>query len=77
MGFDFTQAWQEEGAEAPQLSAEELEILKGLASGTTLAGHRGRRGNPTEDVEELLDKLGVESETEAIAYAIKAGVTWQ
>ena len=77
VGFDFTQTWQDEEAETVGLSEEELDLLRGLASGTALAGRTGIRSKPTEDVEKLLEKLGVESETEAIEYAIKAGVTWQ
>jgi class 3 adenylate cyclase/tetratricopeptide (TPR) repeat protein len=77
VGFDPTQAWQAEEGKEIQLSDGELDLLKGLASGTVLAGRTGVRSGSTQDVGDLLRKLGVESETEAIEYAIKAGVTWQ
>ena len=52
------------------LGEDELGLLRELASGTV--GQGGGDG-----IEELLSKLGVASETEAIEYAIKSGVTWQ
>lgn len=77
VGFDLSQAWQSEGAGEVQLSDEELDVLRAMASGSVLAGGGSIRTARTPDVERLLEKLGVESETEAIEYAIKAGVTWQ
>ena len=53
------------------LADQEVALLRAITSGSV--DHRA-----TEDeVSALLTKLGVASETEAIEYAIKAGVTWQ
>jgi DNA-binding CsgD family transcriptional regulator len=65
----------EEGLEATDgvadLSEQEFRLLRGIASGSN------ENGITEEDVSNLLAKLGVKSETEAIEYAIKAGITWQ
>jgi hypothetical protein len=68
VGFDpnAAQAPTEEGLE---LTEADLALLRDMASGTAAS----RPG----DVDDLLGKLGVESEHEAIQYAIKAGVSWQ
>jgi predicted ATPase/class 3 adenylate cyclase len=50
------------------LSEDDLNLLRELASGSAA----DRSG-----VDDLLAKLGVESENEAIQYAIKTGVTWR
>lgn len=55
---------------ASDLADHELELLREIASGS-------REHEAEQDISDLLAKLGVESETEAIEYAIKAGVTWQ
>ncbi|HLF61448.1 MAG TPA: AAA family ATPase [Acidimicrobiia bacterium] len=68
VGFDPSQAWQPDEIEGIDLNDKELELLGDLASG-------GQTGS--DDVSQLLAKLGVASEAEAIGYAIKAGVTWQ
>ncbi|HJQ77567.1 MAG TPA: AAA family ATPase, partial [Acidimicrobiia bacterium] len=56
-----------------EFTDEDLELLRAVTSGT--AGPKTGEGiNPVED---LLTKLGVATENEAIEYAIRAGVTWQ
>jgi tetratricopeptide (TPR) repeat protein len=66
VGFEPSEAWQPVGGE---LSDDDLGLLRDLAS--------GERAGGSDQVGQLLAKLGVASETEAIEYAIKAGVTWQ
>jgi hypothetical protein len=51
------------------LTEADLALLRELASGSAAAR--------SPAVDELLARLGVASENEAIHYAIKAGVTWQ
>lgn len=70
VGFELSESF--EGFEEPvDLADRELEVLRDLTSGSN-------DGSSTEDeISKLLEKLGVESQTEAIEYAIKAGVTWQ
>ncbi len=54
-----------------ELSDEEMRTLRSITSGVD---------DPlvaTSEVDDLLTMLGVGSETEAIQYAIKAGITWQ
>ncbi len=63
-----------ESEERVELGDAELALLRDLASGSMTAN---QVGGGSDDVEELLAKLGVASETEAIEYAIKTGVTWQ
>lgn len=59
------------GAGAIELADREMAVLRELTSGNS-------DGNATKDeISELLSTLGVGTETEAIEYAIKAGVTWQ
>jgi hypothetical protein len=66
VGFEYSRAIEPEGA--VELGDAELGLLRDLASGSVTANR---------DVEELLAKLGVASESAAIEYAIKTGVTWQ
>jgi hypothetical protein len=66
VGFDPSGAWDGDPG-AVDLTGDELALLRDLASGT-------RTGS--DDVGGLLAKLGVDTETEAIEAAIKAGVTW-
>jgi hypothetical protein len=73
VGFEYSRAIEPE--ENVELGEAELGLLRDLASGTVTANRLGGPGSA--DVEELLAKLGVASESEAIEYAIKAGVTWQ
>lgn len=79
VGFDPSQAWQLDEIEGVELSDKELGLLGDLASGSVTARQAsgGQAGAGSDDVGQLLAKLGVASETEAIEYAIKAGVTWQ
>jgi hypothetical protein len=60
-----------EAQEPADLDDHELALLREITSGTYETDH-----DKTE-VDELLAKLGVASETEAIEYAIKAGVRWR
>ena len=70
VGFDLEAAWTGAGLEAIDLSDSEMGLLREITSGSVEdAGGDAIAG--------LLSKLGVDSETEAIEYAIKAGVTWQ
>jgi tetratricopeptide (TPR) repeat protein len=67
VGFEPSQG--EPGTEGGlELNDEEQALLRDLASGARSGSDR---------MEGLLAKLGVSSETEAIEYAIKAGVTWR
>ena len=70
VGFDPAQSWVSDEIEGVELTDEELGLLGNLASG-------GQPSAGPEEVSRLLAKLGVGSQTEAIEYAIKAGVTWQ
>jgi tetratricopeptide (TPR) repeat protein len=74
VGFEPSQGGQPE--DTVELGEDDLELLRELASGSTTDDRPGGPGGPG-DVEELLAKLGVASQSEAIEYAIKAGVTWQ
>ncbi len=70
VGFELSEAFEGFG-EPVELAARELEVLRDLTSGSN-------DGSATPDeISSLLQKLGVESETKAIEYAIKTGVTWQ
>ena len=73
VGFEPSGAAQPE--ERVELGEAELGLLRDLASGSVGADREG--GPVGSNVGELLEKLGVASETEAIEYAIKTGVTWQ
>ncbi len=59
------------GPEPADLDEHELALLREITSGTYETQH-----DQTE-VTDLLSKLGVDSETEAIEYAIKAGIRWR
>jgi hypothetical protein len=74
VGFEPSQGGQPE--DTVELGEDDLELLRELASGSTTDDRPRGPGGPG-DVEELLAKLGVASQSEAIEYAIKAGVTWQ
>jgi class 3 adenylate cyclase/tetratricopeptide (TPR) repeat protein len=72
VGFDPTQV--DEGvADGIEFTDEDLELLRAVTSGTV----EPSTVDGPSPVDELLAKLGVASESEAIQYAIKAGVTWQ
>ncbi len=79
VGFEAPETWQEGEMDTVDLSDDDLGLLRELASG--FAGARRSTGNGhganDEDTAALLTKLGVESVTEAMEFAIKAGVTWQ
>jgi tetratricopeptide (TPR) repeat protein len=68
VGFDLAASLAVDEAEGPTLTESDLEVLRELASGSEVVG---------PEVGSLLSKLGVETENEAIQYAIKAGVTWR
>jgi tetratricopeptide (TPR) repeat protein len=74
VGFDPSEESQPE--DSVELGQDELALLRDLASGA-VGGDRVGGPPGSSEVEELLAKLGVASETEAIEYAIKTGVTWQ
>jgi hypothetical protein len=59
-------------SDAIELNDYELGLLRDMASGSLA----DRDAGPAE-VDALLAKLGVASQTGALEYAIKAGVTWQ
>jgi predicted ATPase/class 3 adenylate cyclase len=68
VGFDPAESLAADEAEGPTLTEDDLDLLRELASGSEVGG---------PEVGTLLSKLGVETENEAIQYAIKAGVTWR
>lgn len=57
--------------ELAELDDKELALLREVTSGS----HETEKDE--KQVSELLAKLGVESETQAIEYAIKAGIQWR
>jgi hypothetical protein len=69
-GFEITDQMAGVGATV-DLADNEMELLREITSGSEDTG--ANEG----DIEALLSKLGVSTETEAIEYAIKAGITWQ
>jgi hypothetical protein len=69
VGFEISDFSAGDGA--IDLAGPEVELLRAITSGA--ADH----GATDDEISTLLSKLGVASETEAIEYAIKAGVTWQ
>lgn len=75
VGFDPASSLSAEVADGPALTEDELVLLRELASGSVAA--RTGNGQGSSQVDELLAKLGVETENEAIEYAIRAGVTWR
>jgi hypothetical protein len=75
VGFDPTSG--ESGEGTPELTEADLDLLRELASGV-VGARAGKSGQGDSDrVVSLLTKLGVETENEAIQYAIRSGVTWQ
>ncbi|HWL49197.1 MAG TPA: hypothetical protein VNT92_04915, partial [Acidimicrobiia bacterium] len=68
VGFDPAESLATDEEGAPELTEADLALLREMASGSSDRG---------PDVDELLARLGVATENEAIQYAIKAGVTWQ
>jgi predicted ATPase/class 3 adenylate cyclase len=68
VGFDPAESLATDEEGGPQLTAEDLALLRELASGSS---------DRSPEVDDLLARLGVATENEAIEYAIKAGVTWQ
>ncbi|MGA7227021.1 MAG: hypothetical protein WBZ45_02280, partial [Acidimicrobiia bacterium] len=77
VGFESSQASDADQGRGVDLSETELGILRDLASGPTGSDKLPAEVAVKEDLEHLFEKLGVASQTEAIEYAIKAGVTWQ
>jgi len=77
VGFERSELEAEEPA--VELSDSDLEVLRDLASGTVTARRSTDDGatDANEEVDRLFAKLGVGSETEAIEFAIKSGVTWR
>jgi len=73
VGFDPSDSMLPDEVDGAALTETELQLLRDLASGSVGSG------DPADwnQVGDLLTKLGVESENEAIQYAIKSGVTWQ
>jgi tetratricopeptide (TPR) repeat protein len=69
-GFEITDQMAGVG-ETVDLADNEMELLREITSGSE--DTEASEG----DIEALLSKLGVSTETEAIEYAIKAGITWQ
>ncbi len=72
VGFDPAQV-DAAPSEGIEFTEEDLELLRAVTSGTAPA----RGGDGPSPVDDLLAKLGVANEHEAIEYAIKAGVAWQ
>jgi class 3 adenylate cyclase/tetratricopeptide (TPR) repeat protein len=72
VGFDPTQLG-DAPADGVEFTDEDLELLRAMTSGT--AG--SKEGEGQSPVDEFLARLGVASQSEAIQYAIKAGVAWQ
>jgi class 3 adenylate cyclase/tetratricopeptide (TPR) repeat protein len=70
VGFDLSAGFGGEHDTAG-LEDADLELLRHITSGS------GDGPVGEEAIASLLAKLGVASETEAIEYAIKAGITWQ
>ncbi len=68
VGFDPAESLATDEEGGPQLTEEDLALLRELASGSS---------DRSPEVDDLLARLGVATENEAIEYAIKAGVTWQ
>ncbi|MFZ0014001.1 MAG: AAA family ATPase, partial [Acidimicrobiia bacterium] len=72
VGFDLSKI-PDSPAEEVEFTDEDLVLLRAVTSGTA---ESGTEVGPSP-VDDLLAKLGVASESEAIEYAIKAGVAWQ
>jgi hypothetical protein len=73
VGFDPSSSLDADESAGPTLTDGDLELLRELASGSVESAGEKTHGM----VEDLLAKLGVGTENEAIQYAIKSGVTWQ
>ena len=69
-GLDLSTGFGDERV-TTELEESEVELLRLITSGS------GEGSIDDEAVTALLAKLGVASQTDAIEYAIKAGVTWQ
>jgi class 3 adenylate cyclase len=68
VGFELSDLHEVVGGE---LEDDEVELLRAITGGSA-------RDDASKDaISNLLSKIGVASETEAIEYAIKAGVTWE
>ncbi len=72
VGFDPTHV-DETPSDGIEFTDEDLELLRAVTSGTA-GSHTGDGPSPVDD---LLAKLGVATENEAIEYAIRTGVAWQ
>jgi tetratricopeptide (TPR) repeat protein len=68
VGFDPAESLASDEVGGPALTEGDLALLRELASGSS---------DRSPGVDDLLARLGVATENEAIEYAIKAGVTWQ
>ncbi|MGH8942749.1 MAG: ATP-binding protein [Acidimicrobiia bacterium] len=68
VGFDPAESLATDEEGGPELTEADLALLRELASGSS---------DRSPEVDDLLARLGVATENEAIEYAIKAGVTWQ
>ncbi len=68
VGFDPAESLAADEAGGLALTEDDLALLRELASGSS---------DRSPEVDDLLARLGVATENEAIEYAIKAGVTWQ
>ncbi|HEX9644219.1 MAG TPA: AAA family ATPase [Acidimicrobiia bacterium] len=74
-GFDPDASLTAEEGDGPELSDDDLVLLRELAAGSVTA--RSGSGGASAQVGDLLAKLGVRTENEAIQYAIRAGVAWR
>ena len=69
VGFEVSGSGEPEGI---KFDRDELGLLREMAMGSLATRDAGEG-----QVEELLTKLGVASQTQALEFAIKAGVAWQ
>jgi class 3 adenylate cyclase/tetratricopeptide (TPR) repeat protein len=76
VGFELPESWEVEGLDDLQIDDDDLNVLRDIASGAA-SGDGASEADGEEAVSRLFTKLGVESDGEAIQFAIKAGVTWQ
>lgn len=77
VGFDPTQSWETPDLEGVDLGDDELDALRGMAAGSVDPNDDATDAGQRDAARTLLAKLGVESPSEAIEFAIKAGITWQ
>ncbi|HEY7703981.1 MAG TPA: AAA family ATPase [Acidimicrobiia bacterium] len=75
VGFNPSGAFDGELA-STELTTEDLGLLRELAAGS-VGARAAQTATDSGRMSELLTKLGVHNENEAIEYAIRAGVTWQ